>query len=126
MLASAVALIDSPELLALDRTRQALEAMGSFSWGSFVGASSPAATQLAALQRRASVFTEALATRADDVERRRKGIRYSRVGIASLGLIHLLRRHRRTDDRNALLELAARDDLGAAGFRGGPVRDPGR
>lgn len=67
------------------------------------------------------VFAQAIAS-ADDitVSRMRDGIRYNPVATAALGLIHLWRRHGRQDDRDALLELAGRDDPHAAqGFGAG-------
>lgn len=61
------------------------------------------------------VFLLAFAS-ADDitVSRMRDGIRFNPVATAALGLIHLWRRFGRQDDRDALLELAGRDDPHAA------------
>ena len=67
------------------------------------------------------VFARAFAS-ADDitVSRMRDSIRFNPVAIAALGLIHLRRRRRRQADRDALLELAGRDDPHAAqGFGAG-------
>lgn len=49
-----------------------------------------------------------------------KDIRFNAVSIAALGLIHLVRRRRRQEDRDALFDLAVRDEPTAAqGFGAG-------
>ncbi|MBT2305119.1 hypothetical protein J7E70_32445 [Variovorax paradoxus] len=67
------------------------------------------------------VFAQALASRDGlTVSRMRDGIRFNPVATAALGLIHLWRRRGRRADRDALLELACRDDPHAAqGFGAG-------
>ncbi len=67
------------------------------------------------------VFAQAIASTDDiTVSRMRDGIRYNPVATAALGLIHLWRRRSRQNDRDALLELAGRDDPHAAqGFGAG-------
>lgn len=67
------------------------------------------------------VFAQAFASKEDiTVTQMRDGIRFNPVATAALGLIHLWRRRGRQDDRDALLELAGRDDPHAAqGFGAG-------
>ena len=61
------------------------------------------------------VFAQAFASTDDiTVSRMRSGIRFNPVAIAALGLVHLWRRRGRQADRDALLELASRDDPHAA------------
>jgi hypothetical protein len=70
-----------------------------------------------------NVFAQAFASTDDiAVSRMRDGIRFNPVGISALGIIHLWRRRGLEADRDALLELAGRDDPHAAqGFGAGLV-----
>lgn len=61
------------------------------------------------------VFAQAFASTEDIMaSRMRDGIRFNPVAIAALGLIHLWRRRGHKADRDALLELAGRNDPHAA------------
>ncbi|WP_439542596.1 hypothetical protein [Hyphomicrobium sp.] len=68
-----------------------------------------------------AVFTQALTDRHDAFGAYLSdGIRFNPVAIATLGLVHLLRRRRRDTDRDTLFELAGRDGPEAAqGFGAG-------
>jgi hypothetical protein len=60
------------------------------------------------------IFSHALSTKDDDVHRVRGGLKFNPAAIAFLGLIHLMKDHRSTEDIRALLDVAGRDNPAAA------------